>query len=66
MSASDWEALDALMALYGEASMANTVRRAVKAERARKEREEAERLAAEQSRLELQQRLAARLAPEGT
>jgi hypothetical protein len=58
MSESDWLALDALALLYGERSMANTVRRAVIAERARREREEADRLDAERSRRELQQQLA--------
>lgn len=58
MTSSDWEAVDALRALYGEPSNANTVRRAVKAERARREREEADRLDAERSRRELQQQLA--------
>lgn len=61
MTESDWQALDALAILYGERSMANTVRRAVMAERARREREEAERLDAERSRRELTKRLAERL-----
>lgn len=58
MGESDWQALDALQQLYGERSMANTARRAIIRERARCEREEADRLAAAQSRRELQAQLA--------
>ena len=58
MTESDWLEAEALQALYGERSMASTVRRALRCERARREREEADRLAAEQSRRELQAQLA--------
>ncbi len=58
MTESDWLALEALQELLGERSMANTARRAIASERARREREEADRLAAEHSRRELQAQLA--------
>ena len=58
MGESDWDALEALRQLYGERSLANTARRAIRGEQARREREEAERLAAEQSRRALQAQLA--------
>ena len=58
MAESDWEAVEALRQLYGERTLANTARRAIVRERARCEREEADRLAAEQSRRELQAQLA--------
>jgi hypothetical protein len=58
MAESDWDDLESLMGLYGERRYAPAMRRAVKAELARRQREEAERLDAERSRRELQQQLA--------
>lgn len=42
MGESDWLAIEALRKLLGERSYANTARRAIASERARREREEAE------------------------
>lgn len=58
LSGSDWDDLDSLMSLYGERHYSSTIRRAVKAELARRQREEADRLDAERNRRELQQQLA--------